>query len=108
MSNGPRFTGPHTGQRRAIRNGFAWAAGIFDLFSFRFLYGCNRYFPERVIRILVSNLKDVRRTGRDTVPATVTFIRINTNKKLSGTVLVSEIGNHGKIPVAGCGLRGVA
>jgi hypothetical protein len=94
MINGPHVTGPHTRQRQPIRNGFAWPAGIFDLFSFRFFYGGNRYFPERVIGILVHNLKDVRRTGRDAITATVALIRIDTDKKIAGTVFVSEIGNH--------------
>ncbi len=96
MFNGPCFTGLNTGQRWPIRNGFAWAAGIFDFFSIGFLYGGHWYFPERVIRVLVPNLKDIRRTNRGAVPAAVTFIRINTDKKFSRTVLVSEIGDHKK------------
>jgi len=105
MFNGPCFTGLFTGQRRPIRTRFALAAGIFDLFSFRFFYGGNRYLPEGVIGILVPNLKDVLRTSRDAVSTSVTLIRIDTDKKISGTVFVSEIGDHGKIPVAGYGLR---
>ena len=101
MGNGLHLTTSYTGQRRPIQSRLAGTAGVFDLFSFRFFYEGNRYFPERVIGIFIPNFKEVSRAGRDAVPATVTSIRIDAYEKLSRTVIVSEIGNQKKNLVAG-------
>jgi hypothetical protein len=94
MRDGSRLAGGQAGKRRPIDSRFAGAAGVFEFFTFRFFNDRHRSRTERIVGVLIPDLKGPRRTDRNAVATTMAFIRIQADEKFPRSVLISIMGNH--------------
>ena len=82
----------NAGKGRHVRGGLAETALIFQLLLLVGSHHGNRFIPHGIIGIFINYLKDIRRACGDAITATIAFVRINGNEKITGGILMSVIG----------------
>ena len=91
-------TGLDTRQRRAGDRGFARTAFVLEFLLLVLDDRCHRLFVHGVVRIFINNLEGPSRTSGHAIAATFAFVSINGNEIISGTVAVSVISQHARVP----------
>lgn len=92
MGDGLRRTGLHTRQWGSVAKRLAWIAFAFYFPLLLRDQNNHRGISHGIIGILIKDFKEPRRAGTHAIPATIAFIRVNSDKVIPGSIAVSIIG----------------